>query len=85
LFLRVKIFQDALSLYFVTEFIPHKLTDLVPNGKGLALELVRFFAAQLVLAIEYMHMQMLTIHRDLKPQNIMVTDEYQIKVVSRFC
>lgn len=43
---------------------------------------VKFYAAQLVLGLEYLHNEMGMAHRDLKPGNIMLTKEDYIKIVS---
>ena len=43
------------------------------------LEVARFYTAELVHAVEFMHMQGI-IHRDLKPENILLTSEKHILV-----
>ena len=42
---------------------------------------MRLFTAQLVTVLEYLQGQQI-MHRDLKPQNIMLDENYYIKVVS---
>jgi serine/threonine protein kinase len=42
---------------------------------------VRQYAAQLVSVMEYLQ-QKRVMHRDLKPQNIMLDDNFNLKVVS---
>ncbi|CAD5212643.1 unnamed protein product [Bursaphelenchus okinawaensis] len=46
----------------------------------LGLKLTRFFAAQLVLAIDYLHCEGMA-YRDLKPENIMVDRDGYIKLI----
>ncbi|KAI9031174.1 kinase-like domain-containing protein [Hyaloraphidium curvatum] len=73
-------FQDETSLYFIL--------DLAENGDMLGFlkkfgtfhfDVARFYAAELVEAIEYMHSKGV-IHRDLKPENILLDDHMHIKV-----
>ena len=50
-------------------------------GGKLPYSLAKFYAAQLVIALEYMHSQVRVVHRDLKPQNILVDESFYLKVV----
>ena len=40
----------------------------------------KFYAAEVVLALEYLHETMGIIYRDLKPENIMITKDGHIKL-----
>lgn len=44
------------------------------------LDLIRFYAAEILLALEVMH-RMEVVHRDLKPENILINDDWHIKLV----
>ena len=44
------------------------------------MELVKYYAAEIVLALEAMHTKNI-IHRDLKPENILINEDWHIKVV----
>jgi serine/threonine protein kinase len=44
-------------------------------------ELVKQYAAQLVSVLEYLQSKRV-MHRDLKPQNIMLDENFNLKVVS---
>jgi len=77
-------FQDHYSLYFQMEFLPGgelwcKIND---NGSmvGAPESLVRFWMAEVVDAIEYVHSQGI-VHRDLKPENLMLTADGHVKVI----
>jgi 3-phosphoinositide dependent protein kinase-1 len=59
-------FQDAKKLYFVLTYAKNgELLKYMKNGP-LSLECAKFYAAELLLAIEQMHKKNI-IHRDLKP------------------
>ena len=76
-------FQDRINLYMVMEFVNggelfyhlHK-----SNRNGFPLETVKFYAAQLVLMLEYMHSQGV-IYRDLKPENILIDAQGYLRLI----
>ena len=41
---------------------------------------IKFFIAEIILAIEYLHQEGIA-HRDLKPANIIMTKERHIKLI----
>ena len=73
-------FQDNQHLYFVLEFCENKdLSYLLNLVHKLDYDLAQFFAAELFIAIKYMHSQNI-IHRDLKPENIGITEDMHLKI-----
>ena len=60
------------------------LFDHMEKGRGLPLQLVKNFGAQLVNFLEYIHAGLEVCHRDLKPGNIMLDDNLYLKIVSIF-
>jgi len=65
------------------EYIPHgPLRSFIPKNRGLPTEIIRAYAAQLVVFLEYLHGGLEVCHRDLKPGNIMVGDNLYLKIVS---
>ena len=63
------------------EYVPHCLKDIIKLNNGLQLTKVKFYAAQLLQAIEYIHTEMKMVHRDLKPQNIMISENDCVKII----
>ena len=60
-------FQDDDNLYFLLELCPYgSLSELLKHFEKLPSELVRFYAAQIVSTLEFMHSRNI-VHRDLKP------------------
>lgn len=76
-------FQDPRSLYFVMTYAANG--DLLPyiNKVGsFDMDCTRFYAAELVIALEEMHKRGV-IHRDLKPENILL-DEKMHSLIADF-
>lgn len=73
-------FQDRDSLYFVMDYIPggDMMSLLIRMGVFPEL-LARFYVAELTLAIESVH-KMGFIHRDIKPDNILIDLDGHIKL-----
>ncbi|ORX66069.1 phosphoinositide-dependent kinase-1, partial [Linderina pennispora] len=73
-------FQDAHSLYFIIDIASNgELLSWIRRLGALSDECVRFYLAELVVAVEYMHMEH-TLHRDIKPENILLGDDMHILV-----
>lgn len=73
-------FQDELYLYLVMEFLPGgDFMTLLIKKDILSEEEGRFYGAEMVLAIEAVH-SMNYIHRDLKPDNILMDKEGHLKL-----
>ena len=73
-------FQNEKYLYFVLEYCPGgELFNLLLKNRCLSEEQTRFYAAQMVLAIEHLHSYNI-VYRDLKPENILLTSNGYIKI-----
>lgn len=73
-------FMDNVYLYFVTPFESGgELYSLIRKCKTLSETLVKFYAGQVVLGLEYLH-HCSVVHRDVKPENIFISREGYIKL-----
>lgn len=74
-------FQDATNLYYCIEYIPGgELFAILKKFKKFTADQTRFYAAEVLLALEYLHNEIKTIYRDLKPENILVNSDGHIKL-----
>jgi len=55
------------------------LSGLLKQYKTLSADLARFYAAEIISALEFMHSKNI-VHRDLKPDNILMTKDYHCKL-----
>ncbi|KAL6493761.1 3-phosphoinositide-dependent protein kinase 2 [Orobanche gracilis] len=73
-------FQDTFSLYMALESCDGgELFDQITRKGRLSEDEARFYAAEVVDALEYIHTMGL-IHRDIKPENLLLTENGHIKV-----
>lgn len=73
-------FQNSKYLYLVLEYCPNgDLSDLLEKLGRFTEKLAKFYMAETVLAIEYLH-NLDIVYRDLKPANILLDTEFHIKL-----
>jgi len=55
------------------------MSQLLRKGKPLPKKLAQLYTAELINALEFLHERNI-FHRDLKPQNILVSETFHLKV-----
>ena len=80
-----KTFKDKKYLYLVMEYMPGgDLMNLFIKKDVLSEEESKFYIAEILIAIEYMHKHGVC-HRDLKPHNILCTKgNFLLKTINKF-
>jgi len=74
--------QDADHLYFVFEACQNgDFADLLNNYGKFDMPIVKIYAAQMVQALAFLQSKDV-MHRDLKPQNMLLDDKMNLKFVS---
>jgi 3-phosphoinositide dependent protein kinase-1 len=73
-------FQDESSLYYVLDLCNGgELLGVLKKTGSFDVECTRFYGAQILDAIDYMHSRGI-IHRDLKPENVLLDDQMHVKI-----
>ena len=73
-------FQTSLNLYFILDYCERgDLAMNLAHKRTFPESLAKFFIAELILAIQYLHQKNI-IHRDLKPENILLDEDGHIKL-----
>lgn len=77
---RFTTFQDDRNLYMLLEYvIGGELFSHLRKAGRFTNDMTRFYAAEIVLAIEYLHARDI-IYRDLKPENLLLDSSGHIKI-----
>ena len=77
----VKYLKNENYIFFIEEYIHGKeLWEVIRDIGLLTKEQTQFYSASILCAIDYLHKKKI-IYRDIKPENIMVTESNYIKVI----
>lgn len=76
-------FSDRDSLYMVLDYVPGgELFSYLRRHRRFPVEWAQFYAAEIVLVLEYLHEQQGGIaYRDLKPENLLLDAQGHVKLV----
>ena len=67
-------------MYFLSDYVNNgNLNDYIIKNWPLDKSTIKHITSQLALALEFMHSKGIC-HRDLKPQNILLDDQLNIKI-----
>mgnify|MGYP002622703822 CR=1 FL=1 len=72
-------FQTPENLYMILDYCPGSDLDLHIQFRVFEEEEAKFYIAELILAIEYLHINNI-LYRDLKPENILIYSDGHIKL-----
>ncbi|KAI8806893.1 camp-dependent protein kinase 6 [Cladochytrium replicatum] len=73
-------FQDSVNLFFVMDYVAGgELFSYLRKSGRFNNQLARFYAAEVVLAFEYLHQRDI-VYRDLKPENLLLDSNGHIKI-----
>lgn len=68
------VFQNEQRIYFFLRYVPcGNIYDNLYKVQRFSEETVRHLAAQLVMALGYLHSNQI-VHRDLKPENVLMDE-----------
>jgi protein-serine/threonine kinase len=73
-----KILDDDSYYYFILDYYEKSLFDIINVNNNESI--IRFYSAELICVLEYLHINGY-IHKDIKPENIMIDNEGHIKLV----
>lgn len=74
-------FQDEKNIYYAMDFCKGgTLTKYIKHANRLSEDITRFYCAQILVALRYLHETKKIVYRDLKPDNILVDDCGYIKL-----
>ena len=73
------IFKDEINYYYVMEYMPGGDLLGLLNANILDQQTIKFITAEVLLALTYLH-SMNIIHKDIKPENILISKNCHFKV-----
>lgn len=78
----ISTFQTKNKLFFVLEYAQNRDLDFIMRKFGsLPDDLAVCYLSEIVNVLDYLHNKMKISHNDLKPSNIMLDDDYHLKLI----
>ncbi len=76
-----EVLHSVKKLTLVFEYVEQDLKKIIDstNGKGLEMKYVKSFLYQLLKGVDYIHKHKV-LHRDLKPQNLLINKDNIVKI-----
>ena len=73
--------ETVFNFYFIMEFVPcGTLADMIKKHSFLDAKTFQPIFAQIILALDYLHSKLNIGHMDLKPQNILLDEDTNIRI-----
>jgi serine/threonine protein kinase len=75
-------FEDEENHYLVMEYMPNgNLASFINENGALSLQLTKRMFTQIFSVLEYLHKKLRVAHRDLKAENILLDENFNIRVI----
>jgi len=80
-FLVLEYVEGGMNLRLILLNFLGDLFSILKNFNRFSEEITRFYSAEIILALEYLHKHMNVIYRDLKPENILFDEDGHIRLI----
>ena len=75
----IEMFEEYGNQYLITEYHPYNLLDLLTKNKNFSENIIKNIVKQIIIGVNSLHSKNY-IHRDLKPDNILISNEGIVKI-----
>ena len=77
--------KDENNIYFIMEHVAgERMFEIIRQMDEVDVDEARFYISQIVLVLQYFHMEHNVVYRDLKPENIMVDEQVILNLLKSF-